>query len=100
MTRSAVAARKERILARQSMWPNGALDGVRVHLDPAVVEERDQAGPVTQRVTYCLREIGGSGHLMDVDLQPVVQRLDDRSTSFLPDLSPLLCARLSAFYEA
>jgi hypothetical protein len=72
------------------MRPDGALDRVRVHLDPAVIEERHQAGPMTQRVTHGLREIGGSGHPMDVDLQPIVQSLDNRSTSLLPDFLPAI----------
>src|SRR5947209_9809594 len=90
MPGSAIAAGEERVFSGQSVWPDRSLDRIGVHLDPAVVEERDQARPVTQGVTHGLREIGGSGYALDVDLQPLVQRLDDRSTSFLPDLSPLL----------
>ena len=90
MPGSAIAAGEERVFSGQSVWPDDSLDRIGIHFDPAVVEEHDQAGPVTQRVTHGLREIGGSGYPMDVDLQPVMQRLDDRSTSLLPDLSPLL----------
>ena len=59
MTRSAVAARKERILSRQCMRPDGAFDRVRVHFDAAVVE-RDQAGPVAYGVAYGLGCVSAS----------------------------------------
>lgn len=51
MTRSAVAAREERILSRQCMRPDGAFDRVGVLFDAAVVKEPDQAAPVAYGVT-------------------------------------------------
>jgi hypothetical protein len=69
------------------MRSDGAFDRVRVHLDPAVIEERDQAGPVAYRVAHGLRQIGRAGDPIDVIVQPIMQGLDDRPTSFLPDLS-------------
>jgi hypothetical protein len=56
------------------------------HLDAAVFEEHDQAGPVPYRVADGLRQIGDGGHTADMILQPPMQGFHDRSTSLLPHL--------------
>src|SRR5690349_450821 len=90
MTRPTVATREERIFARQCMRSDGTLDVIAVHLDAAVVEERNQAGPMTDGVAHGLRKIRRAGDTIDVNVQPVVQGLDERSTSLLPDTPSLL----------
>lgn len=44
--RAGVMACKERVLALKGDGAAGALDGVAVHLDPAISQEQDQAVPV------------------------------------------------------
>ena len=72
------------------MRSDGAFDRVRVHLDAAIVEERNQTGPVAYGVAYCLGQIGGTGDSIDVIKQPVMQGFDNWSTSLLPDSSSVL----------
>ena len=72
------------------MRSDGALHGFRVHLDATVIEERDQAGPVAERVAHGLCQIGRTGHLIYVHVQPVMQHLHDRSASLLSNLLPVL----------
>jgi hypothetical protein len=69
------------------MGADGAFHDVGVHLDTAVVKEDDKAGPVPYRVAHRPRQIGGGGHATDMMVQPVMQGLDDRPTSFLALLS-------------
>ena len=72
------------------MRSDGALHGVRVHLDAAVIQECSQAGPVAERVAHGLCQIGGTRHLIYMHMQPVMQRLHDRSTSLLSNLLAIL----------
>jgi hypothetical protein len=72
------------------MRPDGALDRVRVHLDAAVVEECNQPGPMANGVAHGLCQIGRAGDTVNVNAQPVVQLLDEPSTSVLSDTLSLL----------
>src|SRR5690242_18540643 len=83
MTRSAVIAREKRVLARQCVRANGALDRVRVELDAAIVKERDQAGPMAKRIAHGHGQLRDARDALDMNPQPVMQRLDDRPTSAL-----------------
>jgi hypothetical protein len=79
-----------RVIAIQGMRSDGALYRVQIHLDAAVIEERDQTGPVAERGAHGLCQIGRTRYLIDMDMQPVMQRLDDRSTSLQLNPSPTL----------
>src|SRR4051812_6536763 len=46
----ALTASEERILSAQSNRPDGALNRVRVHLDPAVLQEHGETGPVAEHI--------------------------------------------------
>src|SRR5205823_6712190 len=89
MTGPAIRTREQRILSRQSHRSDRTLDDVRVHLDPTVIEERDQPRPVMERIAHRLREIGHPGDARYLLLQPRMQRFDDRPTSRLPHLSSM-----------
>lgn len=86
--RPAIASSKQCIVAIEGYRPDGALDHVRVHLDPSVVEEQRQAGPMPQGVADGYGQVRGGGDAALMGLQPVLQGLDDRSTSLLPHVSP------------
>ena len=71
MTRPAIAAGEQRILARQGMRSDGALNGIQSDpLDAAVVEEHRQAGPMAERVAHGLCQIGRTRHLIYMHSQP------------------------------
>ena len=55
-----IGAGEQRVLSRQSQGADGALDGVVVDLDPAVVEEEGQALPTGQRIADRLWSAAGS----------------------------------------
>ena len=49
MTSPAIGTREQRILASEGMGSDRPFHDIRVHLDAAVFEEHDQAGPVPGR---------------------------------------------------
>jgi hypothetical protein len=87
---AAIAAREQCVLARRNARSDGSFDHVGVHLDPAVVEEHDQAGPMSDRIAHCLGQIRNGGDAIDMRVQPGVQRVDDRPTSLVAHLSSVL----------
>src|SRR4051794_36964601 len=64
------------------------------HLDPAVVEEHQQAGPVQQRIADRLPQVQGSRYSPNMVLEPDMQGLHDRPTSLLPCL-PSIVGRMA-----
>jgi hypothetical protein len=75
---AAVAAGKEMVLSSESDWSDRALDGVRVQLDAAVVQEADETLPARQRVSDRLGERAPSRQQRKLRLEPGAQGLDDR----------------------
>src|SRR5512143_3151741 len=52
VTGSAIGTSEEYGLSRHWYRPDRALDDIRVHLDASILQEHDQAGPVSQRVAH------------------------------------------------
>src|SRR5262249_42475646 len=90
MTGSSVTASKECIFPCQSMWADGALDCVRVHLDTTIVKEGDQARPVPDGVAHRLPQIRSAGYTFNIGHQPIIQGIDNWSTALLADPPPML----------
>src|SRR3954469_24806139 len=86
---SALAPGEECILPAKCNWPHGPLNRVRVHLDPPVLQEHGETGPVAEHILDRLNqarsgwELGQGGH------QPRFQSLHDRLRLGLPDGTPL-----------
>jgi hypothetical protein len=72
-TRSAIGIGKMCVLSAQSYRSGGALDHLGVHLDVAIVEGHDQPGPLPDRITDRLRQIGDSGDAPEAIMQPRMQ---------------------------
>src|SRR5690606_28316208 len=65
-------------------WPDGALDGVGVDLDAAVIEEAAQAFPVAQTVADRFGQRRASRQPSQLFVEPRLQRLDQWPRSRLP----------------
>src|SRR3712207_8177271 len=76
---------------RSTLFPYTTLfrsDGVRIQLDPAVLEEQDQPRPVAQDVAERLGEGGAPRDPPQLDREPGMQGLDNRLAALLPDSPP------------
>jgi hypothetical protein len=62
MLGAAVATGEERVLARQDLRLDRALDRVRVEFDAAVPEEGRETAPVLERVADGARRVGLARH--------------------------------------
>ena len=78
------------VLSAQGDGSQRPLDRVVVQLDPAVVQEQDQSGPVAQGVADRLGQGGAPGDPSQLDREPGMQGLDKRLAALLPDRAPLL----------
>ena len=61
MARAAVRTGEQRILAGKGDRPDRALDHVRVHLNAAIIKERDQAEPMPKCVAHGFRQVRRAG---------------------------------------
>ena len=76
---AAVRPGEEGVLAGQGDGSDGALDGVGIELDAAVVEEPDEAVPELERVADGLGKAGAAWQSGLLRLQPGAQSLDEGS---------------------
>ena len=87
---AAVGAGEERVLAVERDRADGALDGVGVDLDPAVVEEAREALPARERVADRLGELALLADERELGAQPGLELGDERTRSFLADGAALV----------
>ena len=81
---AAVRAGEESILAIEGDRANGTLDGVRVDLDPAVVEEPGQALLTRQRIADRLGELALLADERELGAQPRLEVGEDWARALLP----------------
>src|SRR5215210_1304264 len=84
-----ITSSKERILPAQCNRPHGPLNRVRVHLDPAVLQEHGETGPVAEDILDRLNQARPAWKLGQGGHQPRFQRVHDRLRFGLPDGPPL-----------
>jgi Bacterial regulatory helix-turn-helix protein, lysR family len=58
MVRSTIGASEQGIFPRQCIGPDRARHQVGIHLDPAIIDEHQQAGPVSKYVTHTGQQVG------------------------------------------
>ena len=89
---AAVGASKQCIFSVQRDRADGALDGVIVELDAAIVEEPGEALPSRQGVVDRLGEFALLANQTKFSAQPRLQCVDQRPTFLLPGKATLLGA--------
>ena len=82
---AAVGACEQVILSAQGDRPNGALDGVGVELDPAILKVEAESLPSDQGVADGVSERAARRHPMQLGLQPGFQCTDQRLGQLLAD---------------
>src|SRR4051795_2988749 len=85
----ALAPGEERILTAKCNRPHGPFNRVRVHLDPAVLQEHGETGPVAEHILDRLNQARSARKLDQGGHQPRVQSLQDWLRLGLPDGAPL-----------
>src|SRR3954470_21760658 len=86
---SALTPGEERILTAKCNRPHGPFNRVRVHLDPAVLQEQGETGPVAEHILDRLNQARPARKLDQGGHQPRFQSLHDRLRLGLPDGAPL-----------
>src|SRR5271167_3700436 len=87
---ASVGAGEERVFTIEGDRADRTLDGIRVDLDPAVVEETREAGPVREGVADDLGELALLADEGEPVAQPRVESDDERTRSFLADGASLV----------
>lgn len=90
MLRPAIRAGKQGIRFRESQETDGALDHVRVDLDPSIAEEQAQPGPAAQGIADRLGQLALLADRPKFIAQPRLQRLQYRAAARLPCGAALL----------
>ncbi len=83
MMPAAVGPGEQRILATERHRAHGLLDNVGVQFQATVIEKPDQAIPMIESVTNCLRQGGATGQAVKQVAQPNMHRLDQRTAALL-----------------
>src|SRR3954471_24182411 len=86
---SALTAGEECILPAKCNRPHGPFNRVRVHLDPTVLQEHGETGPVAEHILDRLNQARPARKLSQCSHQPRLQSLQDRLRLGLPDGTPL-----------
>ncbi len=89
---AAVRAGEESILAIEGDRANGTLDGVRVDVDPTVVEEPGQAFPTRQRITDRLGELALLADERELGAQPRLEVGEDWTRALPPSGAAVVSA--------
>jgi hypothetical protein len=87
---SLVAASEERILSVQNNRAHASLDGIRIDLDAAVIEEAHQPVPVIEAIADGLGDRRTTGDFGQGSLEPSFQRRDERPGLLLPYRAPFI----------
>ena len=85
MLGGAVGSSEQGVLPSHCDPLHAALDNIGVDLQPPVIEEQYQAGPVPQHVADGVRQRRGARHARQRGFQPGLQCLDDRTAALLAD---------------
>src|SRR3954468_18190209 len=85
----AVTASEECILPTKCNRPHGPFNRVRVHLDPPILQEHGETGPVAEHILDRLNQARPARKLDQGGHQPRFQSLQDRLRLGLPDGAPL-----------
>ena len=80
-----IRSREQSVLPGHCDPFHAALDDIGVDLQPPVIEEQHQAGPVPLHVANGVRQWRNARHARHRGLQPGLQRLDDRTAALLAD---------------
>ena len=85
-----VGAGEQGVLAVEGKRTDGALDGVVVEIDAAIVEKADQAVPAGQRLADRLAETALGADLPPAGFEEVVQVVDDRTAALVTGVAALV----------
>ena len=99
MPGSAIRSGEQSVFPSHRHTLHAALDNIGIYLQPPVIEEQYQAGPVPQRVADGVRQRRRVRHAHQCGFQPGLQRLDDRTAALLADGTAVL-GRLAAMTSA
>ena len=81
MPGATICASKEVVASSKSDGPHGALNGVRVQFQTAIIKEANQSFPVAKRISDRLGQFGAARDAVKLLRQPGMHRLDNRSTT-------------------
>jgi hypothetical protein len=87
---AAVGASEQMILAPEGDRTDRALDGVRVELDAAILEEASQRRPVSQSVPDRIREWAALWDQHQLLIEPGLEVFDERSGFGAADFTPFI----------
>src|SRR5260370_42672778 len=90
MLGAAIGTCEQRIFAVQRDRSDGALYGVVVELDTAIVDEARQALPARQRVSDSLGELALLTDQGEFCAQPRFECIDQRPAFLAPDIAPFV----------
>ena len=98
MPPTTIGPSKKGIFSAKSHRAHRSLDRVGVQLQPAIIDEQNQAFPMVQRVSDCLRQGRTTGDTRELGGEPCVHRLDQGTAALLANLPASMPASASAFY--
>jgi len=85
-----VGACEQGILAVESQRADGALDGIVVEIDTAIIEEVDETVPAWERVADRLAEAALGADLSATGFEEPVQVVDDRTAALVTGVAALV----------